>query len=266
MKLIKTAILFFLASLLMGTARGEGAHVGLYAALNAAMSGQHISQVDNQYAGNSGTGNYRIMFAASHYLDALHFGDEALKSKRRARVIELLSDFHMVSRNANEQFVFDPHANFWIASLVAITQGAGESGDKPVIDLCNQWWATHLYWLEKGWNGKSVRLPGTRAKTDPIWDVDTKVYKLTHGIPFKIGDGEVLSIVYLGRLLKKYPQAITKARIPGKLVMPMHVEANGVIWMEKPAQLPLEPVDWVSATAFGRDWTTPVPKTPSSKE
>lgn len=252
-------------------------HTPLYNDLKTALASEPIVWLENSILwGQRGTPNYRMMFIGAHYLHSVRFGTPAQKAKARKRVLDLLDGQetkygHMtVSPNGNEQFVLDPHANFWIASMVALTWGAWESQDNTVIGACTRWWAIHLYYLKKAWVGSGVRIPGTRLKGDlPGWDVDTKVFKLANQIPFKIGPYESGSIVWLKKLLQTYPNALPKKYFAGKLAMPLFFQetADGkLVWMAKPAKLPLTPVDWVKSTGpgkgqftFGKSWQTPPP-------
>jgi hypothetical protein len=233
-------------------------------------------QEDSPMWGNRGTANFRMMFVSAHYLHSVRFGTTAQKAKARTRMMQLLQtqeqNGHMVIAGANEQFVLDPHANFWNASMVAATWAAWDSNDAVMKQLCNKWWAIHFYWLKQGWNGLEVRLPGTRFKGNtPFWGADTNAFKLAHGTVFRPQANVWGSVIFLDKLLKRYPAALpTESQyIAGRLLMPIHVRVNGTkrtIWMDRPSELPMFPLDWVqfdvinkNIFTFGRDWETSIP-------
>lgn len=265
------------SSIAPAPALAKALHTPLFRDLCTALDGNPIPWNTAVLGGNQGTPNYRMMTISARYLHSVRFGTPEQKQIARFRTLQILelqeTHGHMTVGPTgwnSEQFVLDPHANFWIASMVAFTWGAWESQDQEVIDACSRWWAVHLHYLKLGWGKAGVRLPGTRLHSAvPHWDVDTKVFKLVHKIPFKIGPGESKSIVYLRKLLIVHPQCIPTKFAPGKLRMPLHFTSGpqgALSWMDRPPELPNRAVDWVHSTGpgkfdyeFGFQWETPLP-------
>jgi hypothetical protein len=253
-----------------------GGHEPLFRDLKASLQCQPIVWNENSDLwGQRGTANYRVMFAGAQYLQSIRFGNAAQRTKARNRVIELLRVQeelfgHMtIAPKANEQFVLDPHTNFWIPSMVAFTVGAWETNDEEIKSRMTRWWSTHFYYLKISWTGTETRIPGTRLKGNlPSWSVDSDIYKIVSGIPFKLGNVWIAPH-YFKKMLESFPYSVPNIFRPGKLLMPLHFEqtASGFLaWMEKPETLPLTPVDWILSReapkgqfTYGKNWESPRP-------
>lgn len=261
---------------------GRPSHVYLFANLTNAYHRVPVPFVDNSdFWGVHGTANYKIMFAAAMYLQSIHFGTPAQKARAKARVLDLFHQDEVTKGHMNgEQFVLDPHANFWTGSIAAITQGAWEVGDADVKAHCSTYWSTHFYWIDQAWTGPmkgldgGVRLTGTRQQGGtPSYQVDSKTYMLLKKIPQKLGSGDWTAIFWFQDMLNKYPNSVPKTFAPGKMEYPIHkkvIPGGFIIWMDADPKHGFQAddtIDWVRVVGparnqftFGINWTKPVPQ------
>lgn len=261
---------------------GQPSHVYLFANLTNAYHKISVPFVDDsEFWGVHGTANYKIMFAAAMYLQSIHFGTPAQKARAKARVLDLFHQDEVSKGHMNgEQFVVDPHSNFWTGSIAAITQGAWEVSDAEVKVHCSTWWSTHFYWIDQAWTGPAkgqdggMRLPGTRLQGGtPGWQVDDKTYMLLKKMPVKLGSGDWTAIFWFQDMITKYPLAVPKTYAPGKMEYPLHkkvIPGGFIIWMDADPNHGFQAddsIDWVRAVGparaqytFGTNWKTPVPQ------
>lgn len=277
-----------------------GSHEILMSRLSAVARNEKVTAPKGDLLlGFKGTPNFMFMGAAGSYGWAVRFGDKALITKHRKRLVELLvkqrSQFMLA-----EQCAPDPHMAFYLAPVGRAGFAADLAKDHELLSMVNEWLGGFLWLYDHGRGNNSADpkrkmlfMPGFRCvsrtgRTNPVSQDADSLFRLLTGLPLNRtekdkratpssywGDGSTSNLgLFLLRglfdrgLLKPKPR-------PVGVRVPMAFARTGsrlLAWLDVP-----EPVTGVGAChwleadlgegrviQFGTDWKEPRPDIPGS--